>query len=123
MSQGDISTTIDTPFIGRLERLRQDFNGSMMRLQATMSQIRDNVEMIQGNGNQMAQSAEDLAKLPKTRPPRWKRLPPPSIQITVTVRSSAERAKEADQVVRQAKRSADELRHRRQQRDRRDGEC
>ncbi|WP_283195382.1 methyl-accepting chemotaxis protein [Rhizobium sp. AN80A] len=108
MSQGDISTTIDTPFIGRLERLRQDFNGSMMRLQATMSQIRDNVEMIQGNGNQMAQSAEDLAKRTENQAASLEETAAAVDQITVTVRSSAERAKEADQVVRQAKRSADD---------------
>jgi methyl-accepting chemotaxis protein len=108
MSRGDISTTIDTPFIGRLEQLRQDFNGSMVNLQATMSQIRDNVEMIQGNGNQMAQSAEDLAKRTEHQAASLEETAAAVDQITVTVRSSAERAKEADQVVRQAKRSADD---------------
>ncbi len=108
MSQGDISTTIETPFIGRLEQLRQDFNGSMMRLQATMSQIRDNVEMIQGNGNQMAQSAEDLAKRTEQQAASLEETAAAVDEITVTVRSSAERAKDADQIVRQAKRSADD---------------
>ena len=108
MSQGDISTTIETPFIGRLEQLRQDFNGSMLRLQATMSQIRDNVEMIQGNGNQMAQSAEDLSKRTEQQAASLEETAAAVDQITVTVRSSAERAKDADQIVRQAKRSADD---------------
>jgi methyl-accepting chemotaxis protein len=108
MSHGDISTTIDTPFIGRLEQLRQDFNGSMVNLQATMRHIRDNVEMIQGNGNQMAQSAEDLAKRTENQAASLEETAAAVDQITVTVRSSAERAKEADQVVRQAKRSADD---------------
>ncbi len=108
MSQGDISTTIDTPFIGRLEQLREDFNGSMLRLQATMGQIRDNVEMIQGNGNQMAQSAEDLSKRTERQAASLEETAAAVEQITVTVRSSAERAKDADQIVRQAKRSADD---------------
>ncbi|WP_413711000.1 methyl-accepting chemotaxis protein [Rhizobium sp. Rhizsp82] len=108
MSQGDISTTIDTPFIGRLEQLREDFNGSMLRLQATMSQIRDNVQMIQGNGNQMAQSAEDLAKRTEQQAASLEETAAAVDEITVTVRSSAERAKDADQIVRQAKRSADD---------------
>ncbi|MBX4952519.1 HAMP domain-containing protein [Rhizobium binae] len=108
MSQGDISTTIETPFIGRLEQLRQDFNGSMLRLQATMSQIRDNVELIQGNGNQMAQSAEDLSKRTEQQAASLEETAAAVDQITVTVRSSAERAKDADQIVRQAKRSADD---------------
>ncbi|WP_333723039.1 HAMP domain-containing methyl-accepting chemotaxis protein [Agrobacterium tumefaciens] len=108
MSQGDISTTIETPFIGRLEQLRQDFNGSMMRLQATMSQIRDNVELIQGNGNQMAQSAEDLSKRTEQQAVSLEETAAAVDEITATVRSSAERAKDADQIVRQAKRSADD---------------
>ncbi|KRB49751.1 chemotaxis protein [Rhizobium sp. Root708] len=108
MSQGDISTTIDTPFIGRLEQLRQDFNGSMLRLQASMSQIRDNVQMIQGNGNQMAQSAEDLSKRTEQQAASLEETAAAVDQITVTVRSSAERAKDADQIVRAAKRSADD---------------
>ncbi|MDM9626442.1 methyl-accepting chemotaxis protein [Rhizobium sp. S152] len=108
MSQGDISTTIDTPFIGRLEQLRQDFNGSMTRLQATMSQIRDNVELIQGNGNQMAQSAEDLSKRTEQQASSLEETAAAVEEITVTVRSSAERAKDADQIVREAKRSADD---------------
>ncbi len=108
MSQGDISTTIETPFIGRLEQLRQDFNGSMLRLQGTMSQIRDNVEMIQGNGNQMAQSAEDLSKRTEQQAASLEETAAAVDEITVTVRSSAERAKDADQIVRQAKRSADD---------------
>ncbi|MDR7143312.1 methyl-accepting chemotaxis protein [Rhizobium sp. BE258] len=108
MSQGDISTTIDTPFIGRLEQLREDFNGSMFRLQETMSQIRDNVQMIQGNGNQMAQSAEDLAKRTEQQAASLEETAAAVDEITVTVRSSAERAKDADQIVRKAKRSADD---------------
>jgi methyl-accepting chemotaxis protein len=108
MSQGDISTTIETPFIGRLEQLRQDFNSSMSRLQATMSQIRDNVESIQGNGTQMAQSAEDLSKRTEQQAASLEETAAAVDQITATVRSSAERAKDADQIVRQAKRSADD---------------
>lgn len=108
MSQGDISTTIDTPFIGRLEQLREDFNGSMLRLQSTMTQIRENVQMIRGNGNQMAQSAEDLAKRTERQAASLEETAAAVDEITVTVRTSAERAKDAEQIVCLAKRSADD---------------
>lgn len=108
LAQGDISVTIETPFTGRLERLRQDFNSSMSRLQATMRQIRGNVEMIQGNGNQMAQSAEDLSRRTEQQAASLEETAAAVDQITVTVRSSAERAKDADVIVREAKRSADD---------------
>ncbi|MVA63814.1 HAMP domain-containing methyl-accepting chemotaxis protein [Agrobacterium vitis] len=108
MSQGDISTTIDTPFIGKLEQLRGDFNGSMRRLQATMTQIRDNVHMIQGNGSQMAQSAEDLSRRTERQAASLEETAAAVAEITNTVRLSAQRAKDADQIVRHAKRSADD---------------
>ncbi len=108
LAQGDISSTIDTPFVGRLEQLRQDFNSSMGRLQQTLSQVRDNVQMIQNNGNQMAASAEELSKRTEQQAASLEETAAAVEEITVTVRASAERAKEADDIVRQAKRSADD---------------
>lgn len=108
LAQGDISSTIETPFIGRLEQLRQDFNSSMARLQQTLSQVRDNAELIQNNGNQMAASAEDLSKRTEQQASSLEETAAAVEQITVTVRSSAERAKDADVIVREAKRSADD---------------
>lgn len=107
MSRGDISKTIDTPFTGRLEQLRHDFNGSMLRLQATMRDVRDNVEMIQGNGNQMAQSAADLAKRTEQQAASLEETAAAVDKITATVRSSAERVRDVEQIVQEAKRSAD----------------
>ncbi len=40
LAQGDISQTIETPFFGKLETLRADFNSSLSKLQDTMAQIR-----------------------------------------------------------------------------------
>ncbi|WP_112335326.1 methyl-accepting chemotaxis protein [Rhizobium miluonense] len=108
LAQGDISATIETPFIGRLEQLRQDFNSSLSRLQQTLSQVRDNVEMIQSNGNQMAASAEALSKRTEQQAASLEQTAAAVDEITVTVRSSAERAKDADAIVREAKRSADD---------------
>ncbi|RAX38820.1 methyl-accepting chemotaxis protein [Rhizobium tropici] len=108
LAQGDISATIDRPFIGRLEQLRQDFNSSLSRLQQTLSQVRSNVEMIQSNGAQMAASAEDLSKRTEQQAASLEQTAAAVDQITNTVRSSAERAKDADAIVREAKRSADD---------------
>ncbi|WP_337266601.1 methyl-accepting chemotaxis protein [Oryzifoliimicrobium ureilyticus] len=108
MSQGDISVTIDRPFIGRLEQLRQDFNASMLRLQATMRQIRDNVQVIQGNGGQMAESAEGLSRRTEQQAASLEETAAAVEEITVTVRSSAERAREAEDIVIKTKKNADE---------------
>ncbi|NTF91538.1 HAMP domain-containing protein [Agrobacterium rhizogenes] len=108
LAEGKLDHRIAHPFAPSLDQLRQDFNGSLTRLQATMRQIRDNVEMIQGNGNQMAEAAEDLSKRTEQQAASLEETAAAIDQITVTVRSSAERAKDADQIVRQAKRSADD---------------
>ena len=108
LAEGNLDHRIENRFAPSLDQLRQDFNSSITRLEATMRQIRDNVEMIQDNGSQMAQAAEDLAKRTEQQAASLEETAAAIDQITVTVRSSAERAKDADLIVRQAKRSADD---------------
>jgi methyl-accepting chemotaxis protein len=108
LSQGDISQTIETPFFGRLEQLRNDFNGSLMRLQDTLSQIRSNAQMIQQNTNELSDSADELSKRTEQQAAALEQTAAAVEEITVTVKSSAERAEEANQIVAETKRSADQ---------------
>ncbi|MBL0370717.1 methyl-accepting chemotaxis protein [Rhizobium sp. KVB221] len=108
MSQGDISQTIETPFFGRLEQLRTDFNGSLLRLQDTMSQIRNNVFMIQRNAGEMSSSADELSKRTEQQAASLEETAAAVEQITVTVKSSAEGAEEANRIVAETKRAADQ---------------
>ncbi|MBL0370718.1 methyl-accepting chemotaxis protein [Rhizobium sp. KVB221] len=108
MSQGDISQTIETPFFGRLEQLRNDFNGSLVRLQDTMSQIRNNVFMIQRNAGEMSSSADELSKRTEQQAASLEETAAAVEQITVTVKSSAEGAEEANRIVAETKRAADQ---------------
>jgi methyl-accepting chemotaxis protein len=107
LAQGDISQMIETPFFGRLEQLRNDFNGSLVRLQDTLSQIRNNAEMIQMNANEMSESADELSKRTEQQAASLEQTAAAVEEITVTVKSSAERAQEANDIVADTKRSAD----------------
>jgi methyl-accepting chemotaxis protein len=107
LSQGDISKTIETPFFGRLEQLRNDFNGSLLRLQDTMAQIRENAFMIQRNTGEMSSSADELSRRTEQQAASLEQTAAAVEQITVTVKSSAERAEEANRIVAETKRSAD----------------
>ena len=107
LAQGDLSRQIDTPFTGRLEQLRQDFNVSLERLQDTLGQIRANALSIQRSGSDMLQSADALSKRTEAQAASLEETAAAVEQITVTVRSSAERAHEANLVVGATKRSAD----------------
>lgn len=104
---GDLSRQIETPFTGRLEQLRQDFNISLNRLQDTLCQIRTNAVSIQRSGSEMLQSADTLAKRTESQAASLEETAAAVEQITSTVRSSAERAHEANLVVGETKRSAD----------------
>ncbi|MCM2472840.1 HAMP domain-containing protein [Rhizobium sp. CG5] len=107
LSQGDISETIETPFFGRLEQLRNDFNSSLVRLQDTMTQIRSNTYMIQRNAGEMSQSADELAKRTEQQAASLEETAAAVEQITTTVKSSAARAEEANRIVGETKTAAD----------------
>ncbi|WP_434712089.1 methyl-accepting chemotaxis protein [Rhizobium sp. YTUHZ045] len=107
LSQGDVSQTIGTPFIGRLEQLRVDFNASLLRLQDTLSGIRDSASTIQRNSSAVSASAGELSKRTEAQAASLEETAAAVEEITVTVRSSAERAREANSVVAATKKTAD----------------
>ncbi|ABC89525.1 methyl-accepting chemotaxis protein [Rhizobium etli CFN 42] len=107
LSQGDVSQTIGTPFVGRLEQLRVDFNASLLRLQDTLSGIRDSASTIQRNSGAVSASADELSKRTEAQAANLEETAAAVEEITVTVRSSAERAREANNVVAATKKTAD----------------
>jgi methyl-accepting chemotaxis protein len=107
LSQGDVSQTIQTPFVGRLEQLRVDFNASLVRLQDTLSHIRDNAAAIHHNSGAMLASADELSKRTEGQAASLEEAAAAVEEITVTVRSSAERAREANNAVAATKKTAD----------------
>jgi methyl-accepting chemotaxis protein len=107
LAKGDISETIDTPFRGRLEQLRTDFNQSLERLQATMAQVRNNTQLIQRNAAEMSAAADHLAKRTEQQASTLEETAAAVDEITVTVKSSADQAREADQIVTDTKQRAD----------------
>ncbi|SOC45425.1 methyl-accepting chemotaxis protein [Rhizobium subbaraonis] len=107
LAQGDLSRQIDTPFTGRLEQLRQDFNVSLTRLQDTLGQIRNNALSIQQSGAELRGSSDQLSKRTEAQAASLEETAAAVDQITVTVKASAERAHEANAVVVETKRNAD----------------
>lgn len=108
LAQGDLSTTIEARFSGRLEQLRVDFNGSIVRLRDTLSQIRQSTLAIQRNSADLSEASSDLSKRTESQAASLEETAAAVEEITVTVKSSAERAKEANAAVSATKRSADD---------------
>nr|WP_245484494.1 HAMP domain-containing methyl-accepting chemotaxis protein [Rhizobium leguminosarum] len=107
LARGDISQTIATPFFGRLEQLRNDFNSSLLRLQETIDQIRTNTRMIEGNAGQMDLAANDLARRTEQQAVALEEIAAAIEEITTTVRSSAACADDAHQIITDTKQVAD----------------
>ncbi|RKE83533.1 HAMP domain-containing methyl-accepting chemotaxis protein [Rhizobium sp. AG855] len=107
LAKGDISETIDTPFHGRLEQLRNDFNQSLEHLQDTMTQIRSNTYMIQRNAAEMSSAADQLAKRTEQQAASLEETAAAVDEITVTVKQSAEQAEQANTIVADTKGRAD----------------
>ncbi|NVP55021.1 methyl-accepting chemotaxis protein [Mycoplana rhizolycopersici] len=108
LAQGDVSRRIDSPFAGRLDDLRRDFNASLVRLQDTLLQIRANAASIQHSGGEMRQSADALSRRTESQAASLEETAAAVEEITVTVRASAERAQEANIRVTETRRTADE---------------
>lgn len=107
LSHGDFSRNIDTPFAGSLDRLRSDFNASLTTLRETLSQIQNNALTIQANGAAMQGAADDLSQRTESQAASLEETAAAVDEITVTVRNSAERARDANSIVVNARKNAD----------------
>ncbi|TNM66043.1 methyl-accepting chemotaxis protein [Aliirhizobium smilacinae] len=107
LSQGDLSVTIDHPFSGKLEPLRTDFNGSILKLRDTLSNIRQSTMAIQKSSADLSHSSADLSRRTESQAASLEETAAAVDEITTTVRSSADRAREANEAVTHTKKSAD----------------
>ncbi len=107
LAHGDLTRSIDTPFFGSLDRLRADFNASLTTLRDTLSQIQDNALTIQANGSAMQGAAGDLSRRTEAQAASLEETAAAVEEITATVRNSADRAREANTIVVNARSNAD----------------
>jgi methyl-accepting chemotaxis protein len=107
LAHGDLTRSIDTPFSGSLDRLRADFNASLTTLRDTLSQIQDNALTIQANGSAMQGAAGDLSQRTEAQAASLEETAAAVDEITATVRNSADRAREANAIVVNARKNAD----------------
>jgi methyl-accepting chemotaxis protein len=107
LAGGNLAYTIDTPFTGKLEQLRDDINSSVASLRETLLQIERSSVHMQDSGKQMAGAADDLAKRTEKQAAALEETAAAVQQITVTVNSASLRAVETQTVVQTAMRNAE----------------
>jgi methyl-accepting chemotaxis protein len=108
LSDGDLNYRIVSPFVSRLDRLREDFNGSIGKLNAALTNVGQNARAIDAGASEIRQSADDLARRTEQQAASVEQTAAALEQITTTVKDSAQRAEEVGKLVDRARSNAEQ---------------
>ena len=106
LAEGDLSQTIDTPFIPSLDKLRQDFNAAATRLKEAMRTVRHNTEAISSGAHEVRTAADDLSRRTEQQAASVEETAAALEEITTTVKDSSRRAEDSGRLVGRAKEHA-----------------
>lgn len=98
LAEGDLTARVETAFPEEYERLRNDYNSAMARLQDAMRVILDNAGGIDTGSREISQAADDLSRRTEQQAASLEETAAALDQITATVKRTAEGAAEADTV-------------------------
>ncbi|MFN7103757.1 MAG: PAS domain-containing methyl-accepting chemotaxis protein [Pseudorhizobium sp.] len=107
LAHGDLSQSIDRPFIPSLDRLRQDFNAASTRLKEAMHTVRLNAQAISSGAHEIRTAADDLARRTEQQAASVEETAAALEEITTTVKDSSRRAEDSGRLVGRAKAHAD----------------
>ncbi|MEA3533348.1 PAS domain-containing methyl-accepting chemotaxis protein [Rhizobium sp. CC-YZS058] len=108
LARGDLTRTIDQPFLPAFEPIRIDFNDTTQSLSSTMSTIAANAAAIAAASQQIQSASNDLAHRTEQQAASVEETAAALEEITTTVNDSSHRAKEAGDLVRLAKSNAEQ---------------
>ncbi|WP_419912233.1 methyl-accepting chemotaxis protein [Hoeflea sp.] len=94
LAEGDLQLRIETPFIPSLERLRNDFNHSVEKLEIALSQVGTNAMAIRGGASEIKAASDELSKRTEQQAASVEETAAAVEEITSTVKTTAERAQE-----------------------------
>ncbi len=107
LANGDLTATIDKPFIPSLEQIRVDFNAAMGKVKAAMENVSQNTVAIASGSSQIREASDHLAKRTEQQASAVEQTAAALEQITQTVADSSKRANEAGQLVARTKEGAE----------------
>ncbi|NEJ70207.1 PAS domain S-box protein [Rhizobium phaseoli] len=108
LSEGDLTRTVDTPFVPSMEQLRQDFNTAVTGLAETMKTIGANATAIAAGSNEIGGSADSFSKRTEQQAASIEETAAALEEITTTVNDSSRRADEAGRLVAVTKQGAEQ---------------
>ncbi|MBT9370813.1 methyl-accepting chemotaxis protein [Rhizobium sp. CSW-27] len=107
LASGDLTTTIDTPFMEGLDRLRTDFNDSIRNLASTMQQVSGSTASINETASGMTAATNDLSRRSEQQAAAIEETSAVITQIMEAIRVSTERATNARAMAADTKTSTD----------------
>ncbi|MBZ5763736.1 PAS domain-containing methyl-accepting chemotaxis protein [Rhizobium sp. VS19-DR104.2] len=107
LSEGDLRTELDAPFIPSLEQLRVDFNNTVLKLRTVMAAVGQNAQAIASGSNEIRSAADDLAKRTEHQAASVEETAAALEEITTTVADSSRRAADAGKLVSDTRSSAE----------------
>ncbi len=108
LANGNMHHRINTPFIPRVDRLREDFNTSIAKLNAALVTVGKNANAIDAGANEIRHSADDLAKRTERQAASVEETAAALEEVTTTVKDSAKRAEEVGRLVARARSNAEQ---------------
>ncbi len=107
LSSGDLTATITKSFMPEYEQLRSDFNGAVGTLREAMLNVTENAESIRGEASDISNAADDLSRRTERQASTLEQTAAALDELTISVRSAADGAEQANQVVADAKENAE----------------
>lgn len=108
LSNGDVSYRIEQSFTKSLDSVRTDFNGSAAKLHEALSRVAQNAQGIDAGANEIKAAADGLARRTEQQAAAVEETAAALEEITITVRDSAKRAREAGELVARTKNGAEQ---------------
>jgi len=107
VSGGDLTALIKTPFAMDYEKLREDFNTTVSKLQATMASVIESSNGLRAGASEVTSASDDMSRRTEQQAASLEETAAALDQITATVKRTAEGAVEARTVVAKAKDEAE----------------
>jgi methyl-accepting chemotaxis protein len=103
LANGDVAYRLETPFSGKLDRLRTDFNQSLEKLQAALRSVGENASAINAGASEIRSAADDLGRRTEQQAAAVEETAAALEEVTTTVKESARRAEDVGQRVERAR--------------------
>ncbi|KQS96445.1 MULTISPECIES: methyl-accepting chemotaxis protein [unclassified Rhizobium] len=106
LADADLSQAMEGSYQGAFAELQSNVNATMVTLRSTMSNVRGSAGTIKDSSSELSSAANDLSKRTEQQAAALEETAAALDEITATVRTSAQRANEARDMVRETKDSA-----------------